>query len=83
MANDDIECPYPHCDQNVLHAPGECRYCDMYPDRQRERVDQKINFTGQSDPEKAVCPAEVVRPASTIHQWGGYRPVKSTEPIPD
>ncbi len=25
---------YPHCNQDILHAPGECFYCDKYPERQ-------------------------------------------------
>lgn len=65
----------PHCDELVLHAPGECRYCDVYAsDLQADRVAQGINFTGHSDPDKAQCPAEVRRPNAIINLWGGNRP---------
>lgn len=35
---DPAEAPYPHCNTEVLHAPGECVYCDMYPERQQARI---------------------------------------------
>lgn len=28
---------FPHCDQKVLHAPGECQYCDERPEWQELR----------------------------------------------
>ena len=28
----------PHCNSEVLHAPGECYYCDHYPKRQAARL---------------------------------------------
>lgn len=62
---------YPHCDGLILHAPGECEFCDRHPDWQQARVDQKINFTGHHDEDKATCPAEVRRPLETINRWGG------------
>lgn len=36
---------YPHCDQTVLHAPRTCVYCDMYPDRQNERIKARLDFS--------------------------------------
>jgi hypothetical protein len=36
----------PHCDQRILHAPGECWACDLYPDWQALRVKWGIAFTG-------------------------------------
>lgn len=62
---------YPHCDANVLHAPGECIYCDHYPIAQKLRIEQKINFTGHYDPDKVLCPAERSRPLDTINRWHG------------
>jgi hypothetical protein len=62
---------YPHCDSLVLHSPGECRYCDMYPEQQQRRELQGINFTGQYDPNKRPCPAEQYRSLETINKWGG------------
>lgn len=66
---------YPHCDSEVLHAPGECKYCDMYPDAQAARQTGGINFTGHSDEDKAPCPSEVRRPLERINRWGGNVPV--------
>jgi hypothetical protein len=40
-----LEVQYPHCDWRVLHAPGECRYCDGHPDWQAERVAERVTFT--------------------------------------
>ena len=39
---------FPHCDQRVLHAPGECQYCDMCPEWQQLRVAWGIAFTGHA-----------------------------------
>lgn len=66
----------PHCDANVLHAPGECVYCDMYPDRQKRRVESAVNFTGEHLSHKTSCPSEVVRPLAIINKWPGNRPYK-------
>lgn len=35
----------PHCNTEVLHAPGECYYCDRYPERQRVRAASGTPFT--------------------------------------
>lgn len=61
----------PHCDASVLHAPGACRYCDLYPARQHSRVLQRINFTGETDPDKAPCPSEYFREPSVRDRWPG------------
>lgn len=37
--------PFPHCNAEVLHAPGECYYCDHYPDRQAARKALGTPFT--------------------------------------
>lgn len=47
----------PHCDFRVLHAPGDCEYCDQYPDWQEYRKIAQINFTNQFDPDKLICPS--------------------------
>jgi hypothetical protein len=62
---------YPHCDQKILHAPGECDYCDMHPDWQELREIWGINFTGHSEEGKTKCPAERERNIDTINKWGG------------
>lgn len=66
----------PHCDQYVLHAPGECKYCDMYPEAQQKRVADKINFTGHHEHGKTVCPSEERRSIKIIHNWYGNAPTK-------
>lgn len=39
---------FPHCDQRVLHAPGECEFCDMNPMWQELRKAWGIAFTGHA-----------------------------------
>lgn len=73
----EVEAPapavkFPHCDSKVLHAPGKCEFCDKYPEAQR--MLDKINFTGESDPDKTPCPSTLRRPLETINQWPGNRP---------
>jgi hypothetical protein len=65
--------PYPHCDARVLHAPGECEYCDAYPDYQATRLVAMVNFTGHYDAGKSICPSERERPLETINRWPGNR----------
>lgn len=65
--------PCPHCDRNVLHAPGKCEYCDMYPEEQAKRILAGVNFTGENDPNKKPCPAEERRSLDSINNWPGNR----------
>lgn len=65
--------PAPHCDQNVLHAPGRCDFCDIYKDLQHFRITSGINFTGETDPEKKPCPATEARKLEDIERWPGNR----------
>jgi hypothetical protein len=62
---------FPHCDARVLHAPGDCQFCDGHEDWQQLRETWGINFTGQYDPTKLLCPAEQHRRLTTIDKWGG------------
>lgn len=78
----------PHCDGLVLHAPGECEFCDRHPDWQRVREEARINFTGHRREGFAPCPAEARRPVAAIHSWHGNRPtevplVRTIEGLPD
>lgn len=66
--------PYPHCDSDVLHAPGECRFCDLYKDAQAYRKMLGINFTGHREPRLQMCPSEERRNLATINKWPGNRP---------
>jgi hypothetical protein len=70
---------YPHCDARVLHAPGECKYCDLYPDEQQKRDLLGINFTGHTDSNKLPCPATQARPIETINRWYGNVPQPKKE----
>lgn len=70
---------FPHCDQRILHAPGECSYCDTYDDWQELRRLWGIAFTGHEPVEdehskQLPCPADYNRPPdspSDHRQWGG------------
>lgn len=62
---------YPHCDQRVLHAPGQCVYCDRFSSLQEARLSQRVNFTGQSREGFSQCPAERERALDAIERWGG------------
>lgn len=66
--------PYPHCDQEVLHAPGECEFCDQYADFQGQRLVDGVNFTGHSDPGFKPCPSDARRGLAGAHVWPGNRP---------
>lgn len=70
----------PHCDARILHAPGECEHCDMYPDWQLCRERWGIAFTGHEPrSDQHPCPADVARPpgsASDHRTWGGNRPTR-------
>lgn len=76
LAGDRERAYAPHCDPRVLHAPGECKHCDKYPDWQGVRELWVINFTRHRDPEKLVCPAETRRTVGVIELWGGNVPAK-------
>ena len=66
----------PHCDSSILHEPGECVYCDEYPDWQELRELWKINFTGKYENHKVPCPSEWFRDVEKINLWGGNRATK-------
>lgn len=70
---------FPHCDERVLHAPGECRFCDAHPEWQALRMVWGISFTGHDDGD-LVCPATVRRDVDTVHRWGGNQPDNYTGP---
>ncbi len=61
--------PYPHCDMNVLHAPGKCVFCDDYPAAQNNRLVDGVNFTGDGPD-----PATEIRPLEVIEHWYGNVP---------
>lgn len=68
----------PHCDQRILHAPGQCWACDLYPDWQALREKWGIAFSGQVPltgvaMNQLPCPADFNRPPgskSDHRKWG-------------
>lgn len=71
--------PFPHCDDLVLHR--DCEYCNEYPERQRKRAADGINFTGEYDPSKKPCPSEERRSLEIINRWPGNRAKKIDRPL--
>ncbi len=78
----------PHCDPAVLHAPGECRYCDEHPDWQQLRQLWGICFTGHQPViistgtysyELIACPSDIRRPGNVAGRWPGNRPVENDD----
>lgn len=65
---------FPHGDRRVLHAPGACEYCDHYGDLQTLRLVWGINFTGQYEVGKYLCPSEYLRRKEIIERWPGNQP---------
>lgn len=62
---------FPHCDQRILHAPTECKYCDKHRDWQELRTAWGIAFTGYEPEGKELpCPADHAR-GSNHTRWGG------------
>lgn len=62
---------YPHCDPQILHSPAwGCVYCDRHPEEQEMRRRSGVNFTGENNPNKTPCPADLAR-GDTHMQWGG------------
>lgn len=65
----------PHCDPRVLHAPGECTYCDAQPLAQDLRRWWGIAFTGHGpEVDELPCPSNTLRDQETIDRWPGNRP---------
>jgi len=62
----------PHCDSAILHAPGKCDYCDMYPDWQSYRSVARIAFTDEEPSDyEAPCPSLWFRSAAIRDKWPG------------
>lgn len=36
---------FPHCSTETIHAPGDCYYCDLYPQLQAAREVSGIAFS--------------------------------------
>lgn len=74
-----MDMQFPHCDQRVLHAPGECQYCDKHSEWQMLRQAWGIAFTGY-DPEgtELPCPANHAR-GDSVNKWYGNRATKGVD----
>lgn len=73
---------FPHCDARVLHAPGECRFCDMHKDWQDLRVTWNIAFTGhQPEAGQKPCPSDEARNLAGAHVWAGNVPQPRHRPL--
>ncbi len=70
---------FPHCDQRMLHAPGECKYCDHHPEWQELRDAWGVAFSGHAPTSAQVqCPFDHNRPGGST--WGGNQPVSGLSP---
>lgn len=73
-----------HCDQRVLHSPGYCQYCDMYPEAQQKRVELGYDFTNDKPGTREhSCPAIQTRGWDNLNGWGGNQPVGPGVPEDD
>jgi len=69
--------PFPHCDELVLHRPGTCDVCDLYPRSQGARLWMGVAFTNDPIPHPLGfmgCPALERRGIGVINSWYGNRP---------
>lgn len=69
---------YPHCEARILHAPGECKYCDQHSDWQQLRVTWGIAFSGHEPTEEQPIadPADLAvmkGERGDYNQWHGNR----------
>lgn len=67
---------YPHCDDKVLHARGDCRYCSLaqYERLHALRAEMSIAHSGAMvETDQDPCPSEAYRPADIIERWPGNR----------
>jgi hypothetical protein len=62
--------PMPHCDADVIHAPGVCQMCDQHPRLQEDRRMAGIPYTGQG-----LDPATERRSLEQIERWPRNRAV--------
>jgi hypothetical protein len=60
--------------------PGPAGNCDEFPERQKSRQRDQVNFTGEKFIGKSTCPSELARPLDTIELWPGNR---KSPPIDD
>lgn len=65
---------FPHCDPRILHAPGECEFCDKHSDWQALRQIWGITFTGYEPEGKELPdPATHIRGFDNANAWCGNK----------
>lgn len=67
---------FAHCDGNVLHARGTCRYCSMAQYDRLHELRRRFNvaYTGATlESGQEPCPSEAWRPVDIIEKWPGNR----------
>ncbi|SRR6266550_995715 len=70
---------FPHCDQRILHASGECEFCDKHPHWQELRQAWGIAFTGYEPEGKELpCPADHAR-GDNHKLWPGNQSTKERD----
>jgi hypothetical protein len=71
-SEEERKASFPHCDSRVLHHPlDNCEFCNLYPERQLERFENKVAFTGRWREGLERCPAEQERPLDIINRSHG------------
>lgn len=60
----------PHCDNQILHSPGKCKYCDDHPDAQTYRKMLHLKFTDEMSEGDSVLPGGE-RTKARAERWGG------------
>lgn len=75
-----------HCNELTCHRPGSCNYCDRHPEVQQYRLDNGINFTGETNADKAPCPSWELSHGSAVklresHTHGVVRQLQSAANI--
>lgn len=58
---DGVIFDHPHSNPLILHPPEQCKRCDRFPLRQCERFRCRVNFTGEYDTDRLICPSERAR----------------------
>jgi hypothetical protein len=86
----------PHCDSRVLHAPGECEYCDQRKEWQELRQAWGIAFTGHTPKaslpecgetfdaygERRRCRSHKGHPRGGVHDGHHWGPEWQNQPCP-
>lgn len=70
---------FPHCDARILHAPGDCEFCDRHPEWQALRFAWTIAFTGYAPEDKELPDPATYARGETINRWQGNVATPKTE----